>query len=249
MSVNKLISIWNPIQNAKEDLAIDHDKLDPVFMRWATQAEKEIGSKYQYVTKRAVLKIDHCIACLPNDAQYVQIALLGDFGCDCRDLMENVCGRVGTLGTLGGQFGSFLVIDVGGGNMTSSMNYVPNSIQNNKIVFNQDFNGQFVTIQYLAIQTDCDGFIEVGENHVLAIEWYIIWKYYFRKSSLNSLEYGKMNKAEAEWHRECSHARAQDAEITESDRRKIVGMYHNPFCGIGLSAGMNTTLGNNWSAW
>lgn len=230
-----------------EDLAIDHDKMIPMFTRWATQAEKKIGSKYQYVTKRAVLKIEHCIACLPNDAQYVQIALLGDYGCDCADLIANVCGRVGTLGTLGGQLGSFLIIDVGTGTTGNNYGYIPNSIQNNKIVFEQDFDGQFVTVQYLAVVTDCDGFTEIGQNHVLAIEWYIKWKYYLRKNSLNSMEYGKANKAESEWHRECSHARAVDCQLTDSERQEIVwGMLHNPYIGISISTGMHTTLDNTW---
>ena len=250
MSANKLISIKNPIVSVMDDLGLDHDKFIPLFTRWAVEAEKEIGSWLQYTLKRAVLPITNCTACLPCDAVYVQIAILGDLGENCADLMANACGLVNLPNSYGTSANTFLVVDMGDTSETTAIRgYINHQIQNNKLVFEQDYDGQSVTIQYLAFQTDCDGFLEIGENHQLAIQWYITWKYLYRKNNLTGYEYGKMNKAEVEWHRECSHARAQDAEITESDRRKIVGMWHNPYAGIGLSDGMNTTLGNNWSAW
>lgn len=246
MSVNKLISIKNPIIDAMDQLGVDHDKLIPIFTRWATLAEKEIGSRYAYVTKRKVINIEHCVACLPSDAVYVEIAILGDHGCDCRDLMTNtICGCTNS-GAFGGQMGTFLVVDIGIGVNSSIMGYVNHTIQNNKLIFEQDLNGKQITIQYLAIETDCDGFSLVGENHIMAIMWFIIWKFYYRKTSMNSLEYGKMNKAEQEWHRECSHARAVDSELTYTDRQTIVNMLHDPYIGISLSVGMKTTLDGTW---
>lgn len=249
MSINKLISIKNPIVTAMDTLNIDHDKFIPKFTRLAVEAEKEIGSWYQYEIKRAVLPIVNCTACLPDEAVYVQVAILGDLGESCADLVANVCNTLNLPNTTGTVANSFLVVDVGDADGTTIRGYINHQIQNNKLIFESNLDGQSVTIQYLAYVTDCDGFLEISENHVLAIKWYIIWQYYFGKTSLNSLEYGKMNKAEAEWHRECSHARAQDAQITQSDWAKIVGMYHNPMGGIGLAYGMNTTLGNGRNVW
>lgn len=248
MSINKFISIKDPIVSAMDNLDVDHDKFIPLFTRWAIEAEEEIGSWYQYVLKRCVLDITDCTACLPNDAVYVQIAIMGDLGTDCGDLVARACGVVNLPEATGTVANTFLVVDIGDSSGQVS-GFVNHQIQNNKLIFEQNFDGQKVTIQYLAYQTDCDGFININENHKLAIQWYITWKYYMRRANLTGYEYGKMNKAEAEWHRECSHARAKDSELTSSDRRKIVGMLHNPYTGIGLAVGMNTTLGNNWNTW
>jgi hypothetical protein len=247
MSINKLISVKNAIVDAMDRVGVDHDKLIPLFTRWAVLAEKEIGSYQQYVVKREVLTIEHCTACLPSDAVFIQTAILGDFGCDCADLMANVCGCIGG-GAFGAASGTFLIVDIGTSFNGSIRGYVNHTVQNNKLLFQQDLDGKKVTIQYLAQEKDCDGFPLVGENHIMAIAEFIIWRYYFRKVNLSPMEYGKMNKAEQEWHRECSHARAVDGQLTDSERDNIVyGILHNPYIGISLSSGMHTTLDDSWN--
>lgn len=247
MSVNRLISIHNPIIDAMNLCNIDHDKDIPFFTRLAILAEKEIGSTYGYVTKREVLTISNCVACLPNDAEYVEIAILGDLGCDCEDLNTIVCGTgINLESTTGTVYNTFLVVDIGDGSEGGTIGYVDFSIQNNKMVFGSNRDGQKITVQYQTPAVDCDGFVEVSQNHIQAIKWYIVWMYYFRKTGINSLEYGKMNTAFEEWKRECSHARAQDAELTPTQRLNLRRMYNNPYAGDSLSDGMRTTLGGNW---
>lgn len=251
MSINKLISIKNPIVDALDDLGLDHDKFIPVFTRWAEVAEKEIGSWAQYEIKRDVIPITNCTACLPSDAVYVQIALLGDHGTDCADLMNRWCNTMNTQTNYGTINNTFFVVDVGSSQEGESVGYgtLPYSIQDNKLVFNRNMDGQSVTIQYLRFKKDCDGFMEVGENHVNAISWFIKWKYYMRAKKMNSLEYGKMNMCKQEWERECAHARAQDAELSLHDKRAISAHWNDPFSGVGLFTGMNTTLGGYFSIW
>jgi len=253
MSVNKFVSIRNPIVDAMAFLHIDHDKLKPLFTRFATIAEKEIGSAAQYELKRAVLDINQCVAKLPDDCVTVEIGILGNhIGDGCNNLLQSVCGYFNPASTYGTKQYTFYVIDADYGNSVNG-NYgvVPYSIQNNKLIFQNSCNDQkHITIQYLAYKTDCDGFMEIGENHVNAIRWYIIWQYYMGKPSMNSLEYGKMNTAREEWNRECAHARAMDSILTPSERASIVGMMHDPYAGISLSQGMYTTLGgffNNYN--
>ncbi len=250
MSINKLISIRNPIVDAMDLCSVDHDKNIPFFTRQAYLAEKEIGSIYQYVTKKEVLTINNCSACLPDDAEYLEIGILGDLGCDCDDLTKLACGSGLNLpNTFGTVANTFLVVDMNvtetGNGLVGMVNF---TIQNNKLIFEHNMDGQKITIQYQAVKKDCDGFVEIGQNHVNAIKWFIVYMFYFRKNGKNSLEYGQMNMAKAEWERECSHARAQDAELTPSQRQRIVGMYHNPYSGISLSIGMRTTLGGNYNA-
>jgi hypothetical protein len=249
MSINKLVSIRVPIVDAMEFLNIDHDKLIPKFTRFATIAETQIGSAAQYQLKRVVLDINQCVACLPNDCVRVEIAVLGDRGVDCDDLLRNVCGIFSPATSYGTAENTFFVVDVGDNNPNLGFNKVNFSIQNNKLVFERSYDAQRITVQYLAYETDCDGFLMVGQNHVDAIREYIIWQYYRNKGSMNSLEYGKMNMAREEWNRECSHARAMDAIPTPSQRDQIVAMTHNPYAGISLRSGMFTTLGGMYSIW
>lgn len=249
MSINKLISIKNPILDAMDFLNIDHDKLIPKFTRYATLAEKEIGSWAQYERARKVLDITNCCAHLPNDAVYIELGVLGDLGEGCADLMNRICSTLNATTNYGTVGNTFFVMDVANTETGEVSGSIPFQLQNNKMVFEQNHDGKKVTIQYLKYKTDCDGFLEVGENHVNAIRWYIIWQYLFSKTSLTGFDYGKMNKAEQEWHRECAHARAMDAELSPSDRERMVYQHNNPMKGFGLSLGMNTTLGGYYSIW
>ncbi len=247
MSINKLISIKNPIVDAMDMLGVDHTAFTPLFTRWAILAETDIGSYFQFVKKRAVLDIVDCHACLPANAVYLQRALLGDYGCDCADLFNNVCGILGngSVDQSSLSQGGFLIVDLGDG-ATNIQSFVSHVVQGNKIIFDQNYNGEKITIQYLGYEEDCDGFMMVGQNHVQAIMWNLIWKFYFQKKDINPAEQSKKNEAKLEWNRECSHARAVDGELTETERMYIVDMLHDPYIGKGLFTGMRTTL-DNWS--
>lgn len=231
-----MISMNVPIIDAMEMCGSENIKDKMVFQRWAELAEKEIGSRYQFIKKIAVLDIHNCTACLPADAYSVQRALIGDFGCDCTDLFNRWCGVVSQEALSAASAGSFLVVDVGTGDDFSVWwnNIVENEIQDNKIVFYQNLDGRKVTVQYLAYKTDCDGFLEVNENHVLAITAFICMRYYMRKKRKSNDDFAMMNKYETEWHRECGNSRAKDSVLTESQRANIVGMLHDPFVGIGI---------------
>jgi hypothetical protein len=138
---------------------------------------------------------------------------------------------------------TFLIVDMGQAT-TNSYFPVPHEVQDNKIVFAQDFHGQKVTIQYLAYNMDCEGFLEIGENHVEAVANFCCWKYYLRKKKMSNEDFYKANQYRDEWRRECANARAKDAVPSDSERQKIVAMIHDPYIGIGLGVGMRTTLGN-----
>jgi hypothetical protein len=242
MSINKLVSIKNPIIDAIALLGLDHHQDMPWFTRLATMAEKEINSYYQYKKKIAVLPIVNCSAKLPADARYVQRAILGDLGCDCADLFKNVCSQISLSSSVinaSAATNTFLVVDMGTGYSTITGS-IPHTIQDNKIILNNNYDGQSLTIQYLAYQTDEEGFLMIGENHVNAIKWNIVWHYWYRKRTKNSLDYGQMNIAFEQWHRECANARAKDSELTESDRDEINYMLHDPFVGMGMDLNVNT---------
>ena len=92
MSINKLISIKSAVYEALDDMGQDITRDIPTFMRWATQAEKEIGSPYSWRRKRVVLNVKGCRAKLPMGAMTVKRVVIGDHGCDCEELL-NQCGQ------------------------------------------------------------------------------------------------------------------------------------------------------------
>jgi len=251
MSINKLVSIRNPIIEAKALLGIDHDKDDPFMINLATNAEKQIGSYYQYERTKKVLTISGCVACLPNDAVLVEIAVIGDLGTDCGDLLSRYCGGVGSNSVTNvNSNGLFLVVDLSPSlDGTVSFGYVGYSIQNNKIIFDNPHDGQQVTVQYLKFKTDCDGYLEVGENHINAIREYIMWNYLRRQSAKNYIDRDMMVLAREEWNRECRHARAEDNRLSFSQQQEAKRLYNNPMSGVGLWQGMYTTLGNFYTIW
>ena len=245
MSINKLVSVRNAIIGAQALLGIDHDKDNPWFTLWAIQAEEEIGSKGAMERKRCVLTIEGCAACLPNDAMILEGALLGDYGCDCGDLFTSTfCGGTVTVNNSSGDLSGFLIVDI---NVSGDIPYgqVDYTIQDNKLVFASNYDGQKVTVQYQGRKLDCDGFMEIGENHVRAVTAFIMWHYYMRfagkktnNASLNLVGYW-----EKQWNVLCSHARADDAILTPPEREAIALSLSDPFSGRGLSVGMRTTLG------
>jgi len=246
MSINRLISIKNAIVNAMEDCGLDHDKDIPVLTRWAIEAEKAISSNIAFTRKHAVLDINHCIACLPDDAAYLEAAILGDLGCDCGDIFAKVCSNyIGNRTTLAtsADANSFLIVDMGQGT-SIGLTSVDHQVQDNKIVLARDLDGQKLTIQYKAYDVDCEGFLNVSENHIKAIGYYCCWKFFLRKKRPAGEDYYKIKEFKTEWNRECANARAKDAVLSASDRAKIVAMHHDPYIGYSLNVGMRTTLGN-----
>ena len=249
MSINKLVSIKNAIINAQDYLGIDHDKDVPFFTNLATEAEKKIGSYWQLERKRKVIEITDCTAPIPNDAVRVEIAVMGDLGEGCGNLFNSVINGITNNINNANSNGLFLVVDISSSESTPAFGYVKHAIQDNKLIFDVNLCGQFTTIQYLALKTDCDGFLEIGQNHIEAITWYIIFRYMFRKSASNYIERDKMMMAKQEWERCCANARAMDNEPTQSQHLDMVRMFNNPYSGIGLWQGMNSTLGVNYNIW
>lgn len=242
MSVNRLVSIKIPVLNAFQDMGIDHTKDLPTFTRWAADAEREIGSFYSYKKKNQVLTIKGCTASLPCDSAFVQGVVLGDCGCDCGELFTNIFTTATTIGA--DIDNTFLLVDKSDPNFNSASPFAVSDIrwkvQQGSLIFNKNYDGQKITIQYLGFSTDCDGFPEVMENHVEALVTYIQYKYAVR-SRFSPVKMDHTDKMFfwKEWMRLASHARADDAELSETDRIEIVSMIHDPFCGYGMSGLIN----------
>ena len=248
--INKPISVKNAILDAQALLGLDHDKDVPVMTLWATRAEQQIGSYYQYERKRFVGTIEGCSLCLPTDAVLVEIAVMGDFGESCDNLLNRFCGNQAVTNTNLDGTSNFLVVDVGGSvGDTISLGYLNYYVQNNKIILDVSRDGEQMTVQYIRYKTDCDGNLEVGSNHLEAIKWFIVWNYYMRGKNKNYIQRDLIFNAEKNWERHCATARADDARMSYSERQEAARLYSNPYTGKGLWQGMYTTLGNSYFIW
>lgn len=237
MSVNKLVSIKNAIVDASDMLALDHNTFLPMFMSWATYAEKEIGGQ-GIIRKFAVLDVCGCTANLPDDLFKIKGAILGNYPGDCVGIFNNFLSSSSYSGARVNN--SFLVVDVGSIGNDTSYGMVNYEIQDNKIVLGCHSNVTHITIMYEGFASDCDGFIKIGENHVEAISTYIQYKYWLRKQKKTNSDMAMMQFAYREWDRLCAHARALDSELTDSQREGIAQLNNDPYAGRGLYVGMIT---------
>ena len=224
----------------------DRVKDMPVYVNWAMEAEKEIAGIGQFVKHKKVIDIVGCKAEIPCDAVYIQMALMGAQDCSCDDLSLVVTGGGITVNNAVTSVTSPAALDQSGfvildfDSAGACWGIVDFQIQNNQIVFATDLDGQKVTIQYLGVELDCDGFPMISENHVRALEMYILYKYAMRsRFSQKAMPLNEVQYYKEEWFRLCKHARADDAELTPTDRMDIVGAINNPYSGHSLSEGMH----------
>lgn len=255
MSINKLISIHNPIIDAQSQLGLDHDKDIPEFTQLAVEAEKKIGSYQQYERTHIILDIVGCIACLPIDAVMVELAIMGNQGTDCANLFTRWGGCINGKITNLSNTTNFLTIDIGGSvGETEFINfsYITFYLQNNKMIFDVNRDGEQVTVQYLRYKTDCNGIMEIGQNHVVAIKWYIVYHYLLKRMMRRQGTYidrDMVQLAKAEWDKNCAQARAEDGRETYPEHQAMTAMYNDPWSGQGLWQGMHTTLGTSYTIW
>lgn len=242
MAVNKHVSIRVPVLNALQDMGIDIAKDVPVFTRWAAEAEKQIGSYYSLCKNIEVIKIKNCRAELPCDAAFVQLVILGEYGCECTDLFDLCISNSAILGAASTD--TFLIIDSALSTQTASLALMKWEVQGNNIVFRGDHDGELCTVQYLGFKKDEHGFPMVLENHVGALVEYIMFKYCVRSkfSPVKMTDSDRMFHWR-EWMRQASQSRAEDAELSDSDRQEIIAMIHNPFGGYGMDVGMGHPSG------
>lgn len=240
MSINKLISIKNPIIDALDMVGADRSVDMPIFMNWAMQAEKEIFSTPPAKRQRKVLDIVGCRAEIPCCAMVLEGAIMGDHGCDCGDLFDRCF--LGNIFVNAGTPAGFLIVDYSTPDNVTETGFKAYEIQDNHIVFKQNLDGHKVTIQFKGYEEDDQGFIMISENHVRAITEYILWKYGVRSEyTQKQLSLQSTDLHRREWNRLCRHARAMDNMLNESERAEMALLVNDPYKGYGYSVGMFPT--------
>jgi len=215
-----------------DDLGLDHSKFKPMFINWALLAERKIGGVKGYKRQWAVLKIEKCMAELPCNAMVLEMAVMGNHGCECQDLFDNYLCNIPTTSSVWQN--GFLIVDKPRDGL--NYGYVNYRIQNNFLAFDANYDGQEITIQFMGVELDEDGIPKVGQNHLEAIGEFC--KYKFKERNVrNSTDLGLKRDYFMSWDRLCADARAQDAEPSEGERRLIVDKINNPLSGRGLVLG------------
>lgn len=230
--MNDLVSIRNAINRAQDNTGMEEDKDVPVLMDWAVEADKKIDSYYNYVERIHVIEADECTAPLPCGTRVVVGVLMGDCGCDCGLLFNGGLSKT-TAGKITSVDKGLIVIDAATNNVTiSGIEYI---VQNNKIVFNANFDEEKVTVKTLGYKLDDDGFPMINENHIEAIATYLEYKLMNRqrwgtggpKFSIREIDY-KFRM----WQDEVRDARAIDNSVNSDQHDLLALLYNDPLTGF-----------------
>jgi hypothetical protein len=228
MSIKKKVSIKRAVQQALDDLGIEENTLVPVFKIWAADAENEIGSFTQYKKKNYVLDVCQCRATLPCEAKAVLATMLGDHGCDC-DLKFNQVQLAINTSQL--PFNLTYEFNIGGPACRRDLSW---KIQNNELVFDENYHNQKVTVQLLIQEVDEEGWMLINENHVRAISSYIEYMYMKRsRHKIGGRNYGR-NEIDGQfkiWSRLAAHCNADDGKPSPEEEAQMIAMWSDPLSG------------------
>lgn len=218
-------------------MGIDHNRDIPLFTSWAVEADRKIGSYYSYKKKIVVLDVVDCRAELPCEAVAVLALLLGDHGCNCNLVFNGLYSFINAQLSAHNAGSGWIVIDDSGGPSYRCEN-ISYEIQNNHLVFRGNFDGQKVTVNILALETDADGFPLINENHVDAVAQYIEYKHALRtrwNSIENKITETAIAHMQQEWGRKARWSRGDDGAPSQSEQNEITRMVNDPISGLGIS--------------
>lgn len=236
INIKRLKSIDSAIQWAMNRTGADNDRNRPLFAAWGIEADREIGSFYNYKRKIKVLDV----SCqkevdLPCDAVAVIGVLSGDQGCDCQKIFRQAF-QYYTTGNYTSAFFSFnMFSDSPNGSFTLFTKF---EIQDGKLIFLTPVTTAKVTVEYLGYETDDNDLPKISESHVRAVGQYIELQWSLRSKHVpdqRQISRVDIQEMDFEWHRLCRLARADDARPTQTEQAQIVQMFNDPLSGMGAA--------------
>ena len=142
--MKNMVSIMSAVNKALDFTGSESIDDVPVLVDWAIDADKAIGSFYDYKEEIHVLDVTNCRAKLPCGTIEVRGLLLGDHGCNCNITFDNAKLVIQDLSTGVETTGGLLAISVVEvGDVTCNISNIRWWVQNNTIVMDQNFNGNF----------------------------------------------------------------------------------------------------------
>lgn len=168
MESRQKTSIRQFILDACEVSSVEYLRELPLLMKWARQADISIKAPNRYQRKIKVDTISNCKIPIPCDGVYIKNVVYGDYGCDCTTMFETLNNYTLNCSTIDldecyvfyWQDASYRVTDISW------------QVKGDCIEF-QGLDDVTVTFEYLAYETDKDGFPVVFECHRDAIVHYI----------------------------------------------------------------------------
>lgn len=232
--INKLVSIKNSVQSALDSIGAENTRMVPVLTTWGVYADDAIGG-YRLLTKRTEVLTFTCnYVELPEDTVCILPCFLwGDHGCDCNNSFTESRWIIDNSFLGISQVGSFVVIDNSAANPVKLQGKY--EIQDNKMVFPCNYDGEKITIQIIAYKRDQEGFIMINQNHVEACAQYMQYRL-AKQTRFKTKEYRLSDTAildeRREWNRMCRDARATDGEATGPELENAINIINNPYSGI-----------------
>lgn len=238
MKVSNVVSVNNAIAIAMEDLGGNvSQNMIPVMIRWAIDADKEIGSRNYYEPKRKAVKAEGVYLDIPCDAVFVKPYVVeGDYekdDCCCEEaVLSCISGSDAPLiMTASSEDYSLTHTSVGGVAVNFYKKNVGYKIFNKKIRFGCDKSGKTFTIFYIGYQTDCDGFPMIRESNVPAAVAYIKYMYAerMRFSGDKAFTIGERRELKLEYSRQVGKSIVASNATTEEQNQNIRDMMNSPF--------------------
>ena len=215
-------------------------RIEPTLIRWGKRADINIGSYYEYVRTIKTLDVVDCKAELPLDAVHVNVIFLGEYDCDdCTNLILRAEQMYINETTLSLSNSESLTFYWANGNL--SVIPINWEIQGDYIVFDNNYNNQKITIQYLAYETDDNGLPLVNNTHLPAIVEFMKLKV-AERDMFKSFKSAKMTRRgdmayiegiKKEYHRLVRKARGEDNEWTASQKEVVAAILNDPLTGHG----------------
>lgn len=231
--MKRLVSIERAINDAGGNMGMMDQRARPLFMRWAEEAERKIGSFYSLKRKYFTLTINNDChrADLPCGVEAIFGIIYGDTtACNCDVVFRNAYNYFGATGSINYGYG------LANGSVFGTPGVVQWEVQDDQIVFlHPQTAGESITIDAAYRPMDSSGkFLMVPEEHIDAIAAYIMKMRAERSVWLPKelrIDNWNMNRLDKAWGRERRNARAQSSEPSPSEWAETVAIFNNPLSG------------------
>jgi len=236
--MKKKVSLKNAILQFQEDVD-DPSVLRkmPSMIRWGIDADRKIGSYYDYKRTVDVVEVTECKAEIPIGVVHVLGIIIGEHDCDC-DLFFDQNYRINTSTiTLNEDTENTNIFYWSDANslLTSNIYW---EIQNNHIVFRSNLDEQKITLLVLKYEMDEDGLPLVNENNLDAIATYIRYKltdaekwHMMKKGAYIGNISSTVKEAANNASYAIKAARAESGEPTPAQKQVMAAMMNNPVSG------------------
>lgn len=238
MKLSNVVSVNNAIAIAIEDMGGNiNPNMIPVMIRWAIDADKEIGARNYYEPKKKAVRAEGAYLSIPCDAVFLKPYIVeGDYekdDCCCEEAAHSCATGSDTaiIVTSSSEDFSLTHTSAGGVPINVYKRNVGYKVFNKQIRFNCSKHGRVFTIYYIGYKTDCDGYPMVRESNLPAITAYIKYMYaeWQRFNGDKAFTIGERRSLKDEYGRQVGKCIVAANHTTEDQNQSIRDMFNSPF--------------------